>query len=62
MGYEYCKRWAVKRVFSRPKEVSDLSRNRFVVMEKVTVYTYSCLIAYTVNIYESAAGMKRYKA
>ena len=46
---EYGKRWAVERMFSRLKEVFDLSKNRFVGIEKVMVHVYSCLIAYIVK-------------
>ncbi|MGC8662664.1 MAG: transposase [Candidatus Micrarchaeia archaeon] len=39
-------RWAVERIFSRLKEVLGLARNRFVVIAKVTIFVFSCLIAY----------------
>ncbi|OJT94529.1 MAG: hypothetical protein JJ59_00160 [Candidatus Micrarchaeum sp. AZ1] len=47
--FEYGKRWSIKRVFSRLKEVFGLSKNRFVGLEKVTVPIYSCLVAYLIK-------------
>ncbi|MGC8496249.1 MAG: transposase, partial [Candidatus Micrarchaeia archaeon] len=46
---EYGKRWAVERIFSRLKEIFGLARNRFVGIAKVTIFAFSCLIAYLVK-------------
>ncbi|MGC9011338.1 MAG: transposase, partial [Candidatus Micrarchaeia archaeon] len=45
----YGKRWAVERIFSRLKEIFGLARNRFVGIAKVTIFAFSCLIAYLVK-------------
>ncbi|MGC9099032.1 MAG: transposase, partial [Candidatus Micrarchaeia archaeon] len=45
----YGKRWAIERIFSRLKEIFGLARNRFVGIAKVTIFAFSCLIAYLVK-------------
>ena len=37
-------------LFSRPKEVFGLVRNRFVGIAKVTIFAFSCLIVYLVGM------------
>ena len=46
---DYGKRWAIERIFARLKEMFGLARNRFVGIKKVTIYVFSCLIAYLIR-------------
>ncbi len=46
---EYGKRWAIERIFSRLNEMFGLAKNRFVGIKKVTIFAFSCLIAYLVK-------------
>ena len=41
--------WSAERVFSRLKEMFDLASNRFVGVKKVTIFAFSCLIAYLIR-------------
>ena len=46
---DYKKRWSIERIFARLKEMFGLARNRFVGIKKVTIYVFSCLIAYLIR-------------
>ena len=43
------KRWAVKKTFSRLKEMFGLAKNKFTGMDKVMVHAYAFLIAYLIK-------------
>jgi hypothetical protein len=46
---DYGKRWAIERIFLRLKEAFGMKNNRFAGLKNVSIYVFSCILAYAMR-------------
>jgi hypothetical protein len=46
---DYGKRWSIEHIFSRLKEMFNMTKNKYVGLRKVRMFVYSCILAYLIE-------------
>lgn len=46
---DYGKRWSIERIFSRLKEMFNMTKNNFIGLRRVKIFVYSCVLAHLIE-------------